>query len=156
MNILDLSGSTGAAIAAAVALVPALVAYLRGRQLARFADDPALPERLFSGRHVTASWLIVTITALIFLTGWAAIWAIPLAVIAYVAAGLPLRRMLYNETWSLAFYLSFVIRFFFAGWSFWLLVCALPIFTLWAGDQGWMAALAMAGGLTSLPDGRPN
>ena len=148
LNIFDLSGSTGAVIAAAIALVPAIVAHLRGRQIARFADDPALPERLFAGRHVTASWLIVTITALIFLTGWAAIWAVPLTVIAYVAAGLPLRRILYNETWSLAFYLSFVIRFFLAGWSFWLLVCALPVFTLWAGDRGWMVALAMAGGLT--------
>ena len=68
----------------------------------------------------------------------AAIWAVPLTVTAYVAAGLPLRRILYNETWSLAFYLSFVIRFFLAGWSFWLLVCALPVFTLWAGDRGWM------------------
>ena len=135
-------------IAAAIALVPAIVAHLRGRQIARFADDPALPERLFAGRHVTASWLIVTITALIFLTGWAAIWAVPLTVIAYVAAGLPLRRILYNETWSLAFYLSFVIRFFLAGWSFWLLVCALPVLTVWAGDPGWMVALAMAGGLT--------
>ncbi|HEU4893413.1 MAG TPA: hypothetical protein VFT47_17785 [Vicinamibacterales bacterium] len=69
MNIFDLSGSTGAVIAAAIALVPAIVAHRRGRQIARFEDDPALPERLFAGRHVTASWLIVTITALIFLNG---------------------------------------------------------------------------------------
>src|SRR6185436_5539026 len=100
--------------AAAIAFVPVIAAYLRGRQLARFVDDPALPERLAAGRHVTASWLIVAITALVFLTGPAAIWAVPLTAIAYVAAGLPLRRVLYNETWSLAFYLSFVVRFFLA------------------------------------------
>jgi hypothetical protein len=41
------------------------------RQIARFADDPALPERLFAGRHVAATWSIVTITGLILLTGWA-------------------------------------------------------------------------------------
>jgi heat shock protein HtpX len=148
VNIFGLSGSARALIAAAIAFVPAIVAYLRGRQLARFVDDPALPERLVAGRHVTGSWLILTITALVFLTGPAAIWAVPLTAIAYVAAGLPLRRVLYNETWSLAFYLSFVVRFFLAGWSFWLLLCALPALAWWAGERSWIVALTMGIGLT--------
>ena len=86
-------------------------------------------------------WLAATIATLLVLTGSAAIWAIPLALIAYLAAGLPLRRVLYHETWSLASYLSFTIRFFVAGWSFWLLVCALPALALSAGQRAWIVAL---------------
>ena len=146
----SLGGSARALVAAAIAVVPALVAIVRGRQIARFADDPALPERLFAGRRVTSACFVFTIAALIMLTGRAAIWAIPLAVIAYLAAGLPFRRILYNETWSLAFYLSFVIRFFIASWSFWILVCALPALALWAGERAWIVAVALGAGLTLL------
>ena len=152
MNIFDLSGSTRALVAAAIAFMPAIVAYVRGRQIARFADDPALPERLFAGRQVAAMSLALTMSVLIMVTGRAAIWAIPLAVIGYFAAGLPLRRILYNETWSLAFYLSVVIRFFIAFWSFWLLVCSLPALALWAEERAWMVALVMGVGLILLSE----
>src|SRR5262245_12281933 len=100
-------------------MVPALVVHIRGRKVVRLADDPALPERLHAGRQAMTGWLAATIVALLVLTGSAAVWAIPLALVGYLAAGLPLRRVLYNETWSLASYLSFTIRFFIAGWSFW-------------------------------------
>jgi Zn-dependent protease with chaperone function len=99
---------------------------------------------------VTGSWFPGTSAALFVLTGSAAIWAIPLAAIAYLAAGLPLRRILYNETWSLASYLSFTIRFFIAGWSFWLLVCSLPALAFWAGERAWIVALAVGPGLIVL------
>jgi Zn-dependent protease with chaperone function len=150
VDILDLSGFTRALVAGAIALVPAIAVYLRGRQVARLADDPALPERIFAGRHVTRSWFMFAIPALVVLTGRAAIWAIPLAAIAYAAAGLPLRRLFYNETWSLWFYLSFVIRFFVAFWSFWLIVCALPALALWSGGGAWIVALAVGAGLMLL------
>ena len=152
VDILGLSGSTRALVAAAIAFVPAIVAYVRGRQIARFVDDPALPERLFASRHVTSSCLAFTIATLITITGGAAVWAIPLTVIAYFAAGLPLRRILYNETWSLTFYLLFVIRFFISFWSFWILVCALPALALWAGDRAWIVAFVMGAGLLLLAE----
>jgi hypothetical protein len=41
LNILGFSGFTLALVAAGIACVPALVAYVRGRRVARFADDPA-------------------------------------------------------------------------------------------------------------------
>ena len=150
MDIFGLSAGTRASIAAAIAVVPAVVTYARGRQIARFADDPALPERLAAGGHVAGSSLLFTIFALIMLTGGAAIWAIPLTVIAYVAAGLPLRRLLYKETWSVGAYLSFVLRFFVAFWSFWGLVCALPALALWAGERAWIVALVTGAGLLLL------
>ncbi len=150
MDIFSLNGPTRALLAAAIAVVPAILAYVRGRQIARFADDPALPERLFGDRQVTGSSFVIAITALFMLTGGAAIWAIPLAVVAFFAAGLPLRRILYNETWSLAVYLSFVIRFFIAFWSFWILAGALPALSHWAGNRDWLVALAMGAGLALL------
>jgi len=150
VNIIDLSGLTGALIAAAIAIFPAVFAYVRGRQIAKFADDPALPERLFAGRNVTTSCLIVCMSLLAVFLGRAAIWVVPLSLMAYFAAGLPLRRLLYNETWSLAFYLSFVIRFIVAFWSFWVLVCAMPALALWAGERAWIVSLVMAAGLVVL------
>lgn len=150
MNFFGLSGPTRVLVAAAIALVPALVVLIRGRHVARFADDPALPERLHAGREVMNRWFGATIAALLALTGSAVLWAIPLAAIAYLAAGLPLRRILYNETWSLAVYLSFTIRFFIAGWSFWLLVCCLPALAFQAGERAWMVAIVAGTGLLVL------
>ena len=105
--------------------------------------DPAA-ERLFAGSRAASSCLTLTIAALFTLTGKAAIWAIPLALVAYQAAALPLRRVLYNETWSVAVYLSFVIRFFIAFWTFWILVCALPALAFWAVAQGINAVVRRA------------
>ena len=150
MDVFALGNLTRALFAAAIAVVPAIVAYVRGRQLARFADDPALPERLFADRHKTSFALAIAIASLFMFTGPAAIWGIPLAIIAYCAAGLPLRRILYRETWSLRFYLSFVIRFFIAGWSFWLLLSAMPALALWAGERAWIVAPMMGVGLVFL------
>ncbi len=152
MDILDLSESVRALVAASIAFVPAIIAYVRGRKIAQFADDPALPERLAAGGHVTSGSLAFTIWLLLMVTGRAAIWAIPLTVIAFFAAALPLRRILYNETWSLAFYLSFVIRFFIAFWTFWLLVCAMPALALWAGNRAWIVALVTGAGLLLLAE----
>jgi len=150
VDIFGFSQTTRALVAAAIAFVPAIVAYLRGRHIARFADDPALPERLFAGRHKMSGVLAVAISALLMMTGLAAIWAIPLTVIAYCSAGLPLRRILYNETWSLRIYLSFVIRFFVAGWSFWILVSALPAVALLGDERAWIVALILGAGLMLL------
>jgi heat shock protein HtpX len=152
VNIFDLSGSTRALFAAAIALVPAVAAHMRGRQIARFADDPALPERLFTGTRTASGSLVFSMAALIMVAGGHAIWAIPLAIIACVGAGLPLRRILYNETWSLASYLSFVIRFFIAFWHFWILVGALPALALWAGERAWIVALVMGAALMLLAE----
>ena len=152
MDIFGFSQSTRTLVAAAIAFLPAIVVYVRGRRIARFADDPALPERLFAGRNKTSGVLAVAIATLIMVGGFAAIWAIPLTVIAYCAAGLPLRRILYNETWSLPVYLSFVIRFFIAGWSFWFLVSALPALALWSGGRAWIVALVIGAGLMLLAE----
>ena len=150
MDVFSFSTSTRVLLAMAIAAVPAVLTYVRGRRIARFADDPALPERLFAGRRKATGAFVFTIAALIMLTGSAAIWATPLALIAYVAAGFPLRRILYDETWTLATYLSFVVRLFVAFWSFWLLVCGLPALALSAGERAWLVALVGGAGLTLL------
>src|SRR5262249_3712232 len=87
--------------------------------------------------------LIFTIALLVVVTGPSAIWAIPLTLIAYLAAGWSARRILYEETWGLGVYLSFMIRFFVANWSFWLLVTTLPAIARSAGDRAWIVAAVM-------------
>jgi heat shock protein HtpX len=150
VNIFRFSEITLALAAVAIAAIPAIVTFVRGRQIARFADDPALPERLAAGRNVTSVSFAFTVSLLIIVTGRAAIWAIPLSVIALLAAGLPLRRLLYNETWSLAIYISLVVKFFVAVWGFWVLTSALPTLALWSGERSWIVALALGAGLMIL------
>src|SRR5438046_5502870 len=89
VDIFELSGPIRSLVAIAIAAVPAILTYMRGRRIARFADDPALPERLFASRRKASSTFVLTITALIIFTGTAAIWATPLMMIAYFAAGFP-------------------------------------------------------------------
>ena len=150
MDVFELSGPIRALLAIAIAAVPAIVTLIRGRRIARFADDPALPERLFASRRKASSVVVFTVAALLIFTGAAATWAIPLTVIAYFAAGFPLRRTLYNETWTLAVYLSFMLRLFVSAWSFWLLVCGLPALALSAGERAWVIALGAGGALMLL------
>lgn len=150
MEIFAFSGTTRAFLAATLAVIPAIVAYVRGRQIAHLADDPALPERLFADRSVTGGCFALCVSMLIVLTGMAAVWAVPLAIVAYFAAGYPLRRTLYTETWTLPFYLSLVIRFIIAFWSFWWLVAALPALALWADERAWIVSLVVGAGLVPL------
>ena len=150
MDIFELGGPTRALLAIAIAAVPAILNYIRGRRIARYADDPALPERLFASRRKASSAFVFTIAALIIVTGAAATWATPLMLIAYFAAGFPLRRIVYNETWTLAAYLSFMLRLFVSAWSFWLLVCGLPALVLAGGKGPWIVALVAGAGLMLL------
>ena len=88
----SVSADSLALVAAGIACVPALVAHrcAAGGSPASLTI-PRCPRRLYAGRQVTGSWFLGTSAALFVLTGSAAIWAIPLAAIAYLAAGLPLR-----------------------------------------------------------------
>src|SRR6185369_8981336 len=104
-------GPSGVALAALLALCPGIVRLAWGPALARLADEPALPERLakFNGRVA-----IVSIVCLAWLAAsrhplWLT-WALPLTVAAQYAGGFPLRKTLYQETWSLASFLSFFGR----------------------------------------------
>ena len=49
-------------------------------------------------------------------------WSIPLLLLSFLAAGWPLRRVLFGETWSLPVYLWFYFRLVVSIYGFWLLL----------------------------------
>jgi Zn-dependent protease with chaperone function len=128
---------------ALVALVPAVVRLARGRALARHVDDPALAERIAAGRNLL-SFAFTSCLVVLFI-GWRSqsAWAIPLELVAYMAAGWPLRRVLFNETWSVGAYLSFYVRLIIAIYGFWLLLFASSWLTNLDGARGWATAAAL-------------
>jgi hypothetical protein len=95
------------AIAALIALLPSTLALWWGRRIARFVDDPVLPERLLANRSRNTAVAVAAFLSL----AWAAVdhlaWALPLLIVTRMAAGYPLRRAVHRETWSLRGYMSF-------------------------------------------------
>lgn len=89
MNIFGLSGVTRVLVATAIALVPALVVYIRGRKVARFIDDPAAaraaPRRPTGYNQLVRGLLVCALPALAF-------WAGDRAWIVAVAVGTTLTR----------------------------------------------------------------
>ena len=65
--------------------------------------------------------------------------------LSFLAAGWPLRRALFEETWSLPSYLWFYVRLVVAIYGFWLLLMAAPWLT--TGANRWLAALLIGAAL---------
>jgi Zn-dependent protease with chaperone function len=128
----------------ALAVVPSLFSAWRHRALIRAVNDPALPERLVAEqqRNGQIGGLVFIVLAIASPTAlW---WTLPLMYLARVAAGYSLRRTLFEETWSFAEYLWFVVRLTIGIWGFWLSVALLPFLPRLAGEFDWLAATTMA------------
>jgi Zn-dependent protease with chaperone function len=134
-------------------LIPAAVRWWSGRALARRLDDPLLPERLqaHARRNIHALWTVIVFA--ILLGGYRhLLWSLPLMLITRMAAAYPLRRALYDESWTLASYVMTTLRLFVAIAGFWLLLAATPILASAAGSLDWIAALALGAVLFVLHD----
>lgn len=125
---------------AILALIPALFRLLRGRSLAPHRDEPALPERLVAGRKLLAIVFVVALVLLVTFWRGQSLWAVPLEVLSFLAAGWPLRRALFGETWSVGAYLSFYVRLVFVIYGFWIALLASLWITNLDGIRGWAAA----------------
>jgi Zn-dependent protease with chaperone function len=132
---------------AVIALVPAAMAWWSGRKLAALVDDPAFPERLNADQRRNGALVFVALAALTFIAFESLIWTLPLTVSALVAAGYPLRRSVYGETWSLGAYLWFFARAMFAWSGFWILLGATPSLARLAGGNDWLVAALLGGTL---------
>jgi heat shock protein HtpX len=131
----------GIALAVGLALVPAGVRLRTGRSLVRAIDDPAIGERLLGVQRVNSFALAVAIALLIFLSPrW---WIFPLMFVAYVGAAFPLRRALYEETWSFPRYMSFIGRLLLGTVGIWIALACAPLIVSAAGRLDWLAAIAL-------------
>jgi heat shock protein HtpX len=125
-------------IPALLALVPAVFRLHRGRAMAAHRDDPALPERLIGTRNLLTAVFSVVLAVEIGVWTRHTWWSIPLLLLSLLAAGWPLRRVLFGETWSLAAYLWFYVRLVVGIYGFWLLLIAAPWLTGINGGAPWI------------------
>ena len=130
-------------IPALLTLVPAFFRLMRGRAMAAHREDPALPERLAGSRNLLA--VVFSVVLVVEIGVWTphAWWSVPLLLLLFLAAGWPLRRVLFRETWSVAAYLSFYVRLVIGIYGFWLLLMAAP----WLAKIDSRSPWAVAGGL---------
>lgn len=146
------SPGTASLIILLVALSPGAVSFCLGQRLVRRIADPAFPELLAAHRRQTGAmfgigmglvfWLVTTSFDRVFI---AIVGAFFICYGAILAAAYPLRRALYQETWSLPTYLSFYPRTFFGVFGFWFTLAGLPAIAAFAGDLDWLVALPLAG-----------
>ncbi len=138
----ELPGAWAAVVV--IALTPAALRWWWGRALSRLADDPVLPERLAA--HNRRFVRVSGGCAAVLVVGWPpwAIWSVPLLILAQAVGGFPLRKTLYQETWSLGARLSFSGRLLTAAFGFWILLTATPWLASQAGRFDWAAAIGLA------------
>jgi hypothetical protein len=74
----------------------------------------------------------------------ALLWAAPLLFATLLLASYPLRRALFEETWSAGSYLSFFHRLTLGIFGFWILLATLPFLAGLAGPLDWLAGAGLA------------
>ncbi len=131
------------AFSVVIACIPAALVMWWGRDLSRNLDDPALPERLLANRRRTGAAFGASMGLLIITGVHHIAWSVPLLVLTRMAAAYPLRKVLYNETWSFIAYLSFFVRLLVAVFGLWIFVAIMPALTLGAGPGGWIVGAAL-------------
>ena len=127
-----------------LAIAPAALFVFRSRALLRSLDDAALPERLLSAQQRSGQITGTVVILLIVASPRALWWTLPLMILAQVTAGYPMRKRLFEETWSLFEYVWFVTRLTVGIWGFWIALAALPFVPYLAGRFDWLALPALA------------
>jgi Zn-dependent protease with chaperone function len=142
---------SGTCVVLIIALLPGAASWWFGRRLSSRIDDPTLPELLAAHRRRNGAMFGAVVAG----AGWVAVWSearisvlvVLSALVAYaglVAAAYPLRRALYQETWTFQAYCSFYPRLIFGLFGFWLTLAALPAIASLAGHGDWVVAAALA------------
>ena len=117
--------------------------------MAAHRDDHALPERLAGSRNLLTVIFSAVLAVEIGVWTRHTWWSIPLLLLSFLAAGWPLRRVLFGETWSLAAYLWFYVRLVVGIYGFWLLLIAAPWLIALAGGSAWVV-MSVLGGLLAI------
>jgi Zn-dependent protease with chaperone function len=130
-------------LALILAVLPGVSHWWGSRPLRSTLDDPLLAERVFAlQRRTTASFLGVLV--ILLATSRSALFAaLPLLVLTRVLAAYPLRRALYEETWSVPQYLIFTSRTLIALVGFWCLLAVMPVLARLTGSLDWLTGMAV-------------
>lgn len=136
--------STTVAAVAAISLAPGVLRWWWGRMLARQAEDPALPERLMEAERRGTLVFILALAAIAMVSPPALGWGLPLVLLAQLIGLYPLRKVLFEETWSLPAYVWFFTRLLVAAFGFWIVLMLMPILALAARGTEFVVASALA------------
>ena len=111
---------------AVLALLPAVFRLRRGQALVRDLQHPAFAEKLLTGRTLLA--VVFVSVAAIEVVFWPrrSVLILPFQLLAFMAAGWPLRRAMLGESWSVGAYLWFYVRMVVAIYGFWILLMVAP------------------------------
>jgi Zn-dependent protease with chaperone function len=127
-----------------IALTPAASVLWRGRALLRHLHDPALPERLLANRSRNSIVFAGCAALLIVVAASSLAWALPLLVLARMLAAYPVRKAVYQETWTVGSYLSFYTRLVVAAFGFWVLLVTIPYLVMTVETGEWVVASVLA------------
>jgi heat shock protein HtpX len=130
--------------AVVAAIVPAVLRWWWSRALTPLMNDPAFPERLAAYRVRAGQAIGVGLALLVIGFTDTLYWSLPLLMLACSMAGHRLRRVIYRETWSLAAYISFLVRAALAFFGFWILLAAAPAIASYGGQRQWIVAVGLA------------
>lgn len=140
--VTDFTGKT--AILVAIALAPAVLRWWWGQRLIARPNDPALPERMHAMARRSNAASATALVALIALSPRGTAWTLPLLLAGRLVAAYPSRRVLFEERWSLAGYLSFYLRLFVAVYGLWLTIAVLPLLVPLGGSLDWLVGALIA------------
>ena len=128
-----------------IALLPCLLSWWSGTQLAQRKDDPVLPERFMAHQRRNGMLLAAAFVASAMVEPRALPWTGPLLFSTVVAAGYPVRRAIYGETWNFTVYLSFFHRLTIGVFGVWIVLGAIPALAAMAGRFDWLVGAVAAG-----------
>ena len=134
-------------ITTVVALMPAVVSWVSGRRLTRYEHHPSLPERLLAHQRRSGIALGVAGATIAIYATRSLPWAALLLFSSLLMAGYRLRQTLFEETWTVARYLSFFHRLSIAVFGFWIVLASVPLAAAQAGTRDWMVSVVLAAAL---------
>jgi Zn-dependent protease with chaperone function len=145
--MLDLSGPLqryALPTAISLALLPAALNWWWTSRFPIDGDQHARPERFWARAQRVSLVTSACAGAIAVLAGWAAVWILPLEVVALACTNHRTRQRLFGETWPLHRFLQWRLRFFAGVWGFWVCLALTPAMIAQTSPslRWWVAAVA--------------
>jgi len=131
-------------IALPLAFLPAILHWWWTRSAFEPSASAVLPERNLAIAQRVSFVAMMCMTAIVTISGWHAVWLLPVQFVALTSSTYRARRALFGETWPFHRYLSWRVRFhaaMFGLWWFVALASALVLTLASAPARWWLTAL---------------